>query len=326
MLVDGLVDGKGAGKWQPVQSKDDAGRFIRQASRFRHWITADGSPGPAGEGGFAAELGRYHLYVALICPWASRALVVRKLKDLEQLITVSVVEPCLTDQGWQFGAYPGADLDELNGARYMHEIYTRADPRYTGRATVPVLWDKRRGTIVSNESADIVRMLNSAFDALTDSTLDLYPDDLRGRIDALNKRMYEKLNNGVYQAGFATTQAAYEEAYHKVFDMLDELEQRLEDGRRFLFGRRLTESDVRLFVTLVRFDAAYHGAFKCNRNLIAQMPALSAYLDRVLAVPGVADTVNIEHIKTGYYSIKALNPTGIVPAGPALPERLAQAA
>lgn len=321
-----LVNGKWSGQWDPVQAKDDAGRFIRQTSQFRNWVTPDGSAGPTGRSGFAAEPDRYHLYVALICPWASRTLMMRKLKGLEHVLPVTVVAPFLTDQGWQFGGFPGANRDEVNGAEYVHELYTKADPSYTGRATVPVLWDKRRATIVNNESADIVRMLNSAFDAFSDADIDLYPADLRRRIDALNGELYDNLNNGVYQAGFAGSQAAYEEAYDKVFAMLDELENRLGDGRRFLFGDRLTESDVRLFVTLVRFDAAYHGAFKCNRNLIAQMPALSAYLGRVLALPGVSETVNIGHIKTGYYSIKALNPTGIVPAGPALPEPLPRAA
>lgn len=321
-----LVNGKWAAKWDPVQAKDDAGRFVRQASQFRSWVTPDGRPGPTGHGGFAAEPDRYHLYVALICPWASRTLMVRKLKGLERVLPVTVVAPFLTDEGWRFGGYPGAGRDELNGAQYMHELYTKADPGYTGRATVPVLWDKRLRTIVSNESADIVRMLNSAFDAFSDSDLDLYPQALRRRIDALNGELYDNLNNAVYQAGFAGTQAAYEEAYDRVFTMLDELEARLGDGRRFLFSDRLTESDIRLFVTLVRFDVAYHGVFKCNRNLIAQMPALSAYLERVLALRGVAETVNVDHIKAGYYSIKALNPTGIVPAGPALPEPLARAA
>jgi len=321
-----LVNGKWVGQWDPVQAKDDAGRFIRQASQFRNWVTPDGSAGPTGRGGFAAAPERYHLYVALTCPWASRTLVVRKLKGLERVLPVTVVEPFLGDEGWRFGDYPGAGRDTVNGARYLHELYTAADPRYTGRATVPVLWDKQLGTIVSNESADIVRMLNSTFDAFTDADLELYPAGLRREIDALNDELYDELNNGVYQAGFAGSQAAYEEAYTKVFAMLDELEERLGDGRRFLFGDRLTESDVRLLVTLVRFDAAYHGAFKCNRNLIAQMPALSAYLERVLALPGVADTVNIDHIKTGYYSIKALNPSGIIPAGPALPEPVARAA
>jgi len=321
-----LVNGSWVGQWDPVQAKDDAGRFIRQTSQFRNWITADGSPGPTGRGGFAAEPGRYHLYVALICPWASRTLMVRRLKGLGKLITVTVAEPFLTDRGWRFGDYPGAGRDAVSGATHLHEIYSRADPGYTGRATVPVLWDKKQGTIVSNESADIIRMLNHAFDRFTDPDLDLYPPDLERDIDRLNGELYDNLNNGVYQAGFAGSQAAYEEAYYKVFAMLDELEERLGDGRTYLFGNRLTESDVRLFVTLVRFDAAYHGAFKCNRNLIGQMPMLSAYLGRILDLPGVGDTVNIDHIKAGYYSIKSLNPSGIVPAGPALPERLSQAA
>jgi glutathionyl-hydroquinone reductase len=312
-----LVNGKWTADWQPVQAKDAKGGFVRQTSSFRHWITPDGSPGPTGEGGFKAEAGRYHLYVALICPWASRTLIARKLKGLEKAISVSVVEPALTDQGWRFGDYPGSNRDELNGATYLHEIYTKVDPTITGRATVPVLWDKQRQTIVNNESADIVRMLNSGFGHLADNTVDLYPEDLRTEIDALNARIYPSLNNGVYRAGFATTQEAYEEAFADVFGMLDELEEQL-DGQAFLFGDRLTETDIRLFVTLVRFDAAYHGLFKCNLRRIADYPNLSAHLERMLAVPGVSDTVNIDHIKRGYYSIKSLNPTGIVPLGPAL--------
>lgn len=311
-----LVNGEWQAKWDPVQSQDEEGRFIRQASQFRHWITPDGRPGTTGEGGFAAEPDRYHLYVALICPWASRTLMVRKLKGLEDIISVSVVEPFLTDQGWRFGNFPGADADPLNGAEYLHEIYSRVRPDYSGRATVPVLWDKRRGVIVNNESADIVRMLNTAFDELTGSSLDLYPSDLHDAIDELNERLYSYLNNGVYQAGFARSQNAYAEAYEKVFAMLDELEQRMSDGRPYLFGDRLTESDIRLFVTLVRFDLAYYGLFKCNRNLIAQMPNLCSYVARVRALPGIDETVNSDHIKAGYYSVKALNPQGIVPVGP----------
>ena len=311
-----LVNGQWKSKWDPVQSQDNEGRFIRQGSQFRNWITPDGSPGQSGEGGFAAEPGRYHLYVALICPWASRTLMVRKLKDLEDLISVTVVEPFLTDEGWRFGSFPGSDIDPINAANYLHEIYTRVQPDYSGRATVPVLWDKQRCVIVNNESADIVRMLNTAFDGLTGSTLDLYPSDLRDDIDALNERLYSELNNGVYQAGFARSQKAYEEAYRRVFVMLDELEERLGDGRPFLFGDRLTESDIRLFVTLVRFDLAYFGLFKCNRNLIAQMPGLCKYVTRVRSLDGIEDTVNTDHIKTGYYSVKALNPQGIVPVGP----------
>jgi putative glutathione S-transferase len=313
-----LVDGNWVENWQPVQAKDEKGGFVRQVSGFRSWVTPGGEAGPTGIGGFKAEVGRYHLYVALICPWASRTLIARKLKGLEDAISVSVVEPALTDRGWRFGDYPGADRDLLNGATYMHEIYTRADPRYTGRATVPVLWDKASGTIVNNESADIVRMLDSGFGTLASDAYDLYPQDLRGEIDALNDAIYPSVNNGVYRSGFATTQEAYEEACRELFAMLDALERRLGDGRAFLFGERLTETDIRLFVTLVRFDAAYHGLFKCNVRRIADYPALHGFMLRVLAVPGVRETVSIDHIKRGYYSIKALNPTGIVPIGPDL--------
>lgn len=311
-----LVNGKWDADWQPVQNKDKDGRFIRQVSSFRHWITPDGSPGPTGEGGFKAEAGRYHLYVAYICPWASRALAVRSLKGLTDLITVSVVDPRLSDQGWQFGGYPGSTLDELNQATYMHQIYTQAAPDFTGRATVPVLWDKQQQTIVNNESADILRMLNSAFSELVSTGPDLYPADLADEIDELNEEIYHKLNNGVYQAGFASSQAAYNEAFDNVFSTLDKLEARLADGRRYIFGDALTETDIRLFVTLVRFDAAYYDLFKCNRQLIREFPILYAYMHRIWALDGIADTVKIDHIKAGYYSIKALNPGGIVPRGP----------
>lgn len=314
-----LVDGKWTADWHPVQATDKKGGFVRQTSGFRNWVTPDGSAGPTGEGGFATEPGRYHLYVALICPWASRTLIGRKLKKLEEVISVSVVEPALSDEGWKFGDYPGSDRDTLNGFTYMHEVYTSADPYYTGRATVPVLWDKKTKTIVNNESADILRMLNSGFGALADNGVDLYPEALRDEIDALNDHIYPRLNNGVYRTGFATTQVAYEEAFADVFATLQELESRLVSGGPFLFGDLLTETDVRLFVTLVRFDAAYYGLFKCNLRRIADYPALQAYMMRVLNVPGVRDTVNIDHIKRGYYSIKALNPTRIVPVGPDLP-------
>ncbi|RWR09472.1 glutathione S-transferase family protein [Paenirhodobacter populi] len=314
-----LVDGKWIGDWQPVQATDAKGGFVRQISGFRNWVTPDGAPGPTGKGGFRAEPGRYHLYVALICPWASRTLIGRRLKGLEEVISLSVVEPALGDQGWRFGDFPGATRDTVNGATWMHEIYTKADPHYTGRATVPVLWDKERGTIVNNESADILRMLNSGFGTLARNDIDLYPEDLRDRIDALNDRIYPALNNGVYRTGFATTQIAYEEAFRDVFATLDLLEGQLAQGGPFLFGNRLTETDVRLFVTLVRFDAAYYGLFKCNLRRIADYPALQAYMMRVLDVPGVRETVSIDHIKRGYYSIKALNPPGIVPVGPDLP-------
>ncbi|GAB4068741.1 glutathione S-transferase family protein [Ancylobacter sonchi] len=317
-----LVDGKWTADWHPVQAKDAKGGFVRQVSGFRNWVTPDGAPGPTGEGGSAAAPGRYHLYVALICPWASRTLIARKLKKLEDVVSLSVVEPALTDEGWRFGtssSLPGATPDAVNGTTYLHELYTRADPHYTGRATVPVLWDKERGTIVNNESADIVRMFNSGFGALADTDIDLYPADLREAVDALNERIYPRLNNGVYRAGFATTQIAYEEAFADVFGMLAELEQRLAGGGPFLLGTRFTEADIRLFVTLVRFDAAYHGLFKCNLKRIVDYPSLQAYMMRVLDVPGIRDTVNIDHIKRGYYSIKSLNPNGIVPVGPDLP-------
>ena len=319
-----LVNGRWSADWQPVQASDAQGGFLRQTSSFRNWVTPDGRPGPTGEGGFAAEPGRYHLYVALICPWASRTLIARKLKRLESAISVAVVEPKLTAQGWRFGDYPGADRDALNGATYLHEIYTSADPHFTGRATVPVLWDKARKTIVNNESADILRMLNSGFGDLADDAIDLYPAALAAEIDALNARLYPALNNGVYRAGFATTQFAYEEAFRDVFSALDDLETRL-NGRDFLVGDRITETDIRAFVTLVRFDVAYNGAFKCNLRRLADYPSLSAYLLRILAIPGVRETVNIDHIKRGYYSIGPLNPFGIVPLGPDIPGLTEQA-
>ncbi|WP_068116404.1 glutathione S-transferase family protein [Tropicimonas marinistellae] len=309
-----LIDGKWTEDWKPVQKADENGRFVRQVSSFRNWITPDGRPGPTGEGGFAAEAGRYHLYVALICPWASRTLMARKLKGLDRIIPVTVVNPVLTRQGWRFGGYPGTGADPLFGVDYMHEIYTRADTHFTGRATVPVLWDTKRDRMVNNESADILRMLDTAFEEIAPSDYRLYPQDLAGEIESLNTRLYEMLNNGVYKAGFASTQGAYDEAVSGVFAMLDELETRL--GGAYLFGDRLTETDIRAFVTLIRFDAAYHGIFKTNRRQIADYPRLSAYLERVLAVPGVRETVDLDHIVDGYYSIKALNPAGLRPAGP----------
>ena len=301
-----------------MQAKDEQGRFVRQTSSFRHWVTPDGAAGPTGEGGFKAEAGRYHLYVALICPWASRTLMVRKLKKLDEVISVTIVDPRLADEGWSFTDFPGSDLDELNHARFMHEIYTNVEPDFSGRATVPVLWDKKRQTIVNNESADIIAMLNSAFDHYGDAALNLVPDDLRDQIGDLNAELYDQLNNGVYKAGFATTQSAYDEAVAGVFTMLDKLEEQLSDARSYLFGDRLSESDIRLFVTLVRFDAAYHGLFKCNLKRLADYPYLSAYTKRIYDLPGIDETVSLDHIKQGYYSIKALNPNGIVPAGPVL--------
>ncbi|MEZ5933017.1 MAG: glutathione S-transferase family protein [Alphaproteobacteria bacterium] len=310
-----LIDGQWTSDWQPVQATDGEGGFVRQVSSFRNWVTPDGGPGPTGTGGFEAERDRYHLYVALICPWASRTLIARRLKGLEGVVGLSIVDPRLSDQGWRFDGYPGATPDTVNGRTFLHEIYTSADPRFTGRATVPVLWDKKRATIVNNESADILRMVNSGFGDVADPGIDLYPEALRAGIDRWNDRLYPSLNNGVYRAGFATTQGAYERAFHEVFAALDEVEAHLQT-RRFLVGERLTEADIRLFVTLVRFDVAYHGLFKCNLRRIADYPALAEYARRMLAIPAIRETVDIDHIKQGYYAIKALNPTGIVPFGP----------
>ncbi len=239
-----LVDGKWSEAWKPVQATDAKGGFVRQISSFRNWVTAEGAPGPTGEGGFRAEPDRYHLYAAFGCPWATRVLIARKLKRLEDVVSVAIVEPVLTDEGWRFGDYPGANRDAVNGATYLHEIYTRADPHFTGRATVPALWDKQRQTIINNESSDLLRMFNSGFVKLADASIDVYPEDLRSDIDALNAEVYESLNNGVYRAGFATTQLAYEEAFAAVFATLDALERRLAAGP-FLFGDRLTEADIR---------------------------------------------------------------------------------
>jgi putative glutathione S-transferase len=312
-----LVDGKWSEAWRPVQSTDAKGGFVRQISSFRNWVTSDGAAGPTGGGGFRAEPDRYHLYAAFGCPWATRILIARQLKRLEDAVSVAIVEPAMTDQGWRFGDYPGADRDAVNGATYLHEIYTLADPHFTGRATVPALWDKERRTIVNNESADLLRMFNSGFGALADTSIDLCPADLRVAIDALNAEVYGSLNNGVYRAGFATSQVAYEEAFVAVFATLDTLERRLERGP-WLMGDRLTEADIRLFVTLARFDAAYNGLFKCNLRRVADHANLSAYLARLIAIPAFRDTFSLDHIKGGYYSIKALNPAGIVPLGPEL--------
>ena len=311
-----LVDGV----WQDVwyDTKETKGHFKRAASQFRNWITPDGSAGPSGKEGFKAEAGRYHLYVSLACPWAHRTLIFRKLKRLEDLISVSVVDPLMLEKGWEFKVGDGATGDPLFGAKALSDIYVKADPHYSGRVTVPVLWDKKTNTIVSNESAEIIRMFNSAFDALTGSTTDFYPQDLRGEIDDLNALIYDTVNNGVYKAGFATAQDAYSESVLKLFETLDMLEDRLGKGR-YLFGDRLTEADWRLFTTLVRFDPVYVGHFKCNIRRIADYPNLSGYLADLYQQPGVAGTCNLFHIKHHYYeSHKTINPTGIVPVGPAL--------
>lgn len=313
-----LVDGEWRDQW--YDTAKSGGRFQRQDSAFRNWVTADGAPGPSGEGGFKAEAGRYHLYVSLACPWAHRALIFRALKGLEAMIDVSVVHWLMLDQGWTFADGPGVVPDPIGGADYMHEVYTRADPHYSGRVTVPVLWDKRQGTIVNNESSEIIRMFNDAFDEIGAKPGDFYPAALRSEIDALNERIYATVNNGVYKAGFATTQDAYEEAVGPLFETLDWLEERLE-SRRFLTGDAITEADWRLFTTLIRFDAVYVGHFKCNIRRIADYPRLSAYLRTLFQVDGVAGTVDLGHIKRHYYeSHRTINPTGIVPVGPDLSE------
>jgi putative glutathione S-transferase len=308
-----LVEGKWSDEWYDTGST--GGRFVRRESAFRDHVRADGSTR------FAPEAGRYHLYVSLACPWAHRALLFRKLKKLEQPIPVSVVHPLMGADGWTFenpDATGSVTGDPLHGARHLREVYTRADARYTGRVTVPVLWDRRHATIVSNESSEIIRMLNSEFDALGDASVDFYPEALRPEIDAVNAFVYPHVNNGVYRCGFATTQQAYEEAFAQLFFALEQLDARL--GRqRYLVGDRITEADWRLFTTLVRFDAVYVGHFKCNRRRIADFAHLSGSLRELYQVPGVAETVDFEHIKRHYYASHAtINPTGIVPLGPAL--------
>ncbi|NHT74897.1 glutathione S-transferase family protein [Rhizobiaceae bacterium CRRU44] len=293
-----------------------AGAFHREPTSFRSWITPDGSPGPEGQPALKAEAGRFQLFVAYICPWASRTLMMRSIKGLTDIIPVAISEPELGENGWTYD--PPADAGPRVGRiRYQHELYTASDPHYTGKVSVPVLWDIREGRIVNNESADILRILNGGFDELTGNRGDLYPEPLRPDIDRWNALIYDTLNNGVYRSGFARTQAAYEDAVTGVFATLDTLEEHL-SRNRYVAGRHLTEADIRLFVTLVRFDAAYHGAFKCNLRRIADYPHLQAYLRDIYQWPGIAETVRIDHIKRGYYSIAHINPTGIVPLGPDL--------
>ncbi|MDM9621697.1 glutathione S-transferase family protein [Rhizobium sp. S96] len=311
-----LVDGV----WQDVwyDTIETKGHFKRAASQFRNWVTADGQAGTSGIGGFKAEAGRYHLYVSLACPWAHRTLIFRKLKKLEDLISVSVVDPLMLENGWEFKTGDGATGDQLFGSRWLWEIYAKADPNYSGRVTVPVLWDKKTGTIVNNESSEIIRMFNSAFDGLTGSTADFYPGDLQASIDELNAIVYDTVNNGVYKAGFATTQEAYEQSVVKLFETLDMLDERLGEGR-YLFGDRLTEADWRLFTTLVRFDPVYVGHFKCNIRRIDDYANLSGYLRDLYQTSGIRETVDFRHIKHHYYrSHRTINPTGIVPVGPVL--------
>lgn len=312
-----LVEGKWQDKW--YDTKGTGGRFVRQDAAFRNWVTADGEVGPTGKAGFKAEANRYHLYVSLACPWAHRTLIVRKLKNLDDKISLTVVDPLMLEEGWTItSSFPGATADSVNDKTRMYQVYAAAKSDYTGRVTVPVLWDKKQNTIVSNESADIIRMLNTAFNELddVDTTFDLYPQALRTEIDEINASVYDNVNNGVYKSGFATNQKAYEEAVTALFDELDKLEARL-SKQRYLVGDNITEADWRLFTTLIRFDAVYHGHFKCNLRRIADYPNLSNYMRELYQVPGVAETVNIDHIKHHYYaSHRMINPTGIVPLGP----------
>ncbi len=309
-----LIDGQWEDSWYDTRKSD--GRFVRTRQAFRNWVTADGGAGPSGEGGFAAETGRYHLYVSYACPWAHRTLIFRVLKGLEEHIDISVVHPDMLSDGWTFAQdFEGATGDRLFGDDFLRQVYLRAEPTMTGRVTVPILWDKVRGTIVSNESSEIIRMFNSAFDQLTGNTDDYWPEPLRDEIEAVNARVYDSVNNGVYRAGFATTQSAYDEAVGELFATLDWLEERLA-GRRYLVGDRMTEADWRLFPTLARFDPVYHGHFKCNRRRLVDYPALWAYARDLYQWPGVAETVKPAHyIRHYHYSHETINPHRIVPVG-----------
>jgi len=310
-----LVNGEWHDQWYDTRSHE--GEFIREDSQFRSWITKDGSPGPSGVGGFAAEVGRYHLYVSLACPWAHRTLIFRELKQLQNVISVSVVEPHMLENGWQYAVTPEGTADTINGFRNHYQLYQAVDAKYTGRVTVPVLWDKQQQTIVNNESSEIIRILNSAFENFTNDEMDYYPQALRNEIDAINKQIYADVNNGVYRSGFATSQKAYERAFRRLFSALDNLEMRLSQ-HRYLVGNRITEADWRLFTTLVRFDAVYVGHFKCNLRRIADYENLSNYVRELYQIPGIAGTVNFEHIKQHYYySHATVNPSRVVPLGPA---------
>lgn len=311
-----LIDGVWHDKWYDTKSGN--GKFQREDAQLRNWVTADGSAGPSGSAGFKAEPGRYHLYVSLACPWAHRTLIFRKIKGLEEYISVSVVSPDMLENGWSFDTSSYSSGDDLFQYDFMHQVYTRSKSDYTGRVTVPVLWDKKLGRIVSNESSEIIRMFNSAFNELTGNTLDFYPQHLTDEVDALNEYIYHTINNGVYKAGFATTQHAYEEAYHALFEALDEVENRLSFGR-FLLGETLTEADWRLFTTLIRFDAVYFGHFKCNKKQLEHYKNIRGYIRDLYQHPGVAETVDFYHIKRHYYfSHTMINPTQVVPEGPEL--------
>ena len=311
-----LVDGQWVDQW--YDTKKTGGRFVRTQTQFRNWITADGSAGPTGQAGYKAEANRYHLYVSLACPWASRTLMIRTLKGLEDMISISVVHPLMLEHGWTFEEGEGVIGDPIFKARYLHEVYTAVKPDYTGRVTVPVLFDKKTKTIVNNESSEIIRMLNTAFDDLGAKPGNYVPDQWLEEIDTVNDFVYHRINNGVYKAGFATKQEVYEEEVAALFEALDQMEERLA-GQDYLVGNRLTEADIRLFTTLVRFDAVYFGHFKCNLKPLTAYPKLWAYTKRIYQLPGMAQTVNFDHIKRHYYgSHKTINPTGVIPMGPTL--------
>ena len=311
-----LVDGQWVDQW--YDTKKTGGRFVRTQTQFRNWITADGSAGPTGQAGYKAEADRYHLYVSLACPWASRTLMIRTLKGLEDMISISVVHPLMLEHGWTFEEGEGVIGDPIFQARYLHEVYTAVKPDYTGRVTVPVLFDKKTKTIVNNESSEIIRMLNTAFDDLGAKPGNYVPDQWLEEIDTVNDFVYHRINNGVYKAGFATKQEVYEEEVTSLFAALDQMEERLA-GQDYLVGNRLTEADIRLFTTLVRFDAVYFGHFKCNLKPLTAYPKLWAYTKRIYQLPGIAQTVNFDHIKRHYYgSHKTINPTGVIPMGPTL--------
>ncbi|SFB99749.1 putative glutathione S-transferase [Alkalibacterium subtropicum] len=311
-----LVDGEWHDKWYDTEKND--GRFIREESQFRNWVTRDGSAGPTGGAGFRAEPGRYHLYISNACPWANRTMIMRKLKGLEDMISVSVVNPLMAENGWTFEADDGVVPDPVDDADYLYEVYTRVEPDYSGRVTVPVLYDLKQHKIVNNESSEIMRMLNSAFDDVGAKEGDYYPEDLRDDIDRINDRVYNAINNGVYKAGFATKQEVYEEEVTKLFEALDEVETILEK-HPYLTGSRITEADWRLFTTLIRFDSVYHGHFKCNLKRITDYENLWLYTRELYNWPGVSETINFRHIKEHYYrSHTMINPTGIVPKGPDL--------
>ena len=311
-----LVNGVWSDEWYDTKSTN--GKFVRSESQFRNWVTASGEAGQSGSAGFKAEAGRYHLYVSYACPWAHRTLIMLSLKGLTDMIDVSVVGMTMKNQGWNFNKSDGSTGDALMSATHAHQIYTTADPAYTGRVTVPILWDKKQKTIVSNESADIIRMFNCAFDDIGATRGDFWPIEERATIEAFNERIYTAINNGVYKAGFATSQPAYEEALFPLFESLDWLDGLL-TSHRYLTGAQLTEADIRLFTTLVRFDAVYVGHFKCNLRLLHDYENLWAYVRDIYQIPGIKETVHMDHIKTHYYaSHTMINPTGVIPAGPEL--------